>query len=87
MAALALLCCMSNLSLVVVSRGYSLVVAPHALAAVAAPVAEYGLSALRLQQLQRVGPAAVAHRLSCPVAHRIIVQGLNQCPLHWKANA
>jgi len=43
------------------------------------------------------GPAVEAHRLSCPVAHGILVQGLNQCPLHrkelnqcslyWKANA
>ena len=63
--ALALLCCTSNLS-PVVSRGCSLVVVPHALAAVASPVAEYGRSALRLQQLQRVGQQLKPTGLAAP---------------------
>ena len=51
-------------SLVVASRGYCPVEVRGLLIVVASLVAEYGLQAHRLQQLQHVGSAVVAYRLS-----------------------
>ena len=42
----------------------------------------------RAQTLSTQALAAVAHRLSCPMACRIFPdQGLNPCPLHWHADS
>ena len=54
-------CIPSGLSLVVMSRGYSLVAVHRFLLVVASLVAEHGLWALRLQQLWRLGLAALQH--------------------------
>ena len=51
-------------------------------------VAEHGLQAGRLQQLQPVSSAVVTHSLSCPAACGIFPdQGSNLCPLHWQADS
>ena len=63
------LCCFTGLSLVAVSRGYSLVT-------VAFLVVTHGL--------QRGGLSSCVHGLSCPVACGISPEkGSNLCPLHW----
>ena len=47
-------------------------------------VAEHGLEVHRLQWLQHLGSAVVAHGLSCSVACGIFLdQGSNLCSLHW----
>ena len=70
------------------------------LIAVASLVAEHGLQARGLQQLQHAGSVVVAHGLqssgsvvvvhglSCSVACGVFLdQGLNLCPLHWQADS
>ena len=69
------------LSLVAVGRGYSLAVMHRLLIAVASPAVEHGPSG-------SWASAVVAHRLSGPTAHGIFPdQGLNQYPLHCKADS
>ena len=58
---------MHGLSLVAVSRDYSLVAVLGRLTGVASVVAQQGPRGRGLQQLQHVGSIAAAHRLSCPV--------------------
>ena len=51
-------------------------------------VAEHRLMASRLQQLQQRGSAVAVHWLSCPRACEIFPdQGLNPCPLYWRAGS
>ena len=76
-AVLGLHCC-AGFSLVVASRGCSLILVCRLLNAVAFLVAEHGLQG---------APASVvvAHRLSCSVACGILPdQGSNPCLLHWQ---
>ena len=81
----SLLC---RLSLVAVSRGYSLAVVCGLLIPVASLVVGPGLKARGLQELQRKGAGVVVHRLSCSVACGIFPdQGSNQCPLHCKVDS
>lgn len=79
-SALALLCCMSNLSLVVVSRGCSLVVCTTRSCCSGCSCGRVQALGTQASAAAACGPTAVAHRLSCPVAHGIIVQGLNSVP-------
>ena len=61
-------------SLVLVSRGYSLL-------RVAPLIAEH-------RALGRVDSIVVAHWLSClEVSRMFLDQGLNPCPLHWRADS
>ena len=61
LAVLGLHCC--GLSLVSVSRGYSLPAVCRLLTAAASLVTEHGLWVFGLQSLRRMGPVAAAHRL------------------------
>lgn len=64
-------------------QGLFLVAAHGLLVAVASPVGERGLSALRLQSQQRAGSVFVPHGLNCPAAGGVFPdQGLNPCPQH-----
>ena len=70
-----------GLSLGAVSGGYSLAVVCRLLIAVASPVAEHGALGSRTS-------VAVVHGLSCPMTWGIFQdQGLNPCPLHWRADS
>ena len=69
-------------------RGLLFVVVRRLLTAVASLVAEHGLQARGLQQLQHAGSVVVAHRLSCSTVCGIFPdQGSNPCPLHWQADS
>ena len=73
-----------RLSLVVASRGYSLVVVCRLLIAVAS-VAEHGLQTSGLPSLWHLGSVVVEHRPSHPAACEIFPnQGSNLCPQHWQ---
>ena len=75
-----------GLSLVVESRGCSLVVVRGLLIAVASLVAEHGLQACRLQKLQQEASGVVMHGPSCFTACGIFLdRGSNLCPLHRQA--
>ena len=67
-----------GLSLVMVSRGYSLVAVCRLLVAVR------GFRVCRAWALELSGFVVVAHRLSCPEVWGILPpdHGLNMCPLH-----
>ena len=74
------LCCCPGFSLVVASRGHSLVEVCGLLIVVTSLVAKRGL--------QSTGSVVVAHRLSCFVARGIFPgQGWNLCLLHWQADS
>ena len=99
LAALGLRCCtraFSNCG----ERGIFFLVVRGFLIAVASLVAEHGLYAHGLQQLQHAGSVVVArglqstgsvvvaHRLSCSAACGIFLdQGSNLCPLHQQADS
>ena len=69
-----------GLSLVVVSRGYSLVAMLRLLTAVASLVVEHGL--------QSTGSGVVTQGLSCLSPCGVFPdQGLNSCPLHWQGDS
>ena len=79
---------MYGLSLVVESGGYSLVLLCAFLIAVATLVAEHRLWARGLSSCRSRALEVVAHGLSCSVACGIFPnQGLNQYPLHCKADS
>ena len=62
--------------------------APHRHLAVASLVAEHGLQACRLQQLQHTGSAAAVQGLSCSATCGIFPDlGSNSCPSHWQADS
>ena len=72
-----------RLSLIVASRGCSLVVVLGFLLLLST-----SSRALGLQLLQQGGSVVVAHRISCPTACGIFLrQGLNWCPLQCKAES
>ena len=96
--AVLVLHCYADFSLVVVSGGYSLVVVCVRLIAAASLVANHGLQACRLQQLQHMGSVVMAPRLQSIVSVvvgawaqllcRILLdQGLNLCLLHWQEDS
>ena len=98
LAALGLCCCTLAFSSCG-ERGLLFVAVCGLLIAVAFLVAEHGLQAHKLQQLQHVGSVVaelglqsagsvvVAHELSCSAACGIFLdQGWNPCPLHWQAD-
>ena len=74
-------------------RGYSLVLVPELLTAVASLVAEYKRQGSRASVagapgLQGTGLKVEAHGLSCSAARGIFLdQGLNSCILHWQADS
>ena len=69
-----------GLSLLAVSRGFSLVVMLRLLTAAASLVAEHGLQGTQAS-------VVVAHGLSCSAACGIFPgQGSNSCPLHWQVD-
>ena len=69
-----------GLSLVVVSRGYSLVAMLRLLTAVASLLVEHGLHS--------TGSGVVTQGLSCLSPCGVFPdQGLNSCPLHWQADS
>ena len=71
----------SGLSLVAVSRDYSLVMVHRLLIAVASLVAEHRLLGARAS-------VVAAHRLSCSLSCRIFSDtGLSPCPLHWQLDS
>ena len=70
-----------GLSLVAVSRDYSVVMVHRLLIAVASLVAEHRLLGARAS-------VVAAHRLSCSLSCRIFPDtGLNPCPLHWQLDS
>ena len=72
-------CCV-GFSLVVASRGYSLVAVCRPLIVVASLVVEHGL--------QLLGMWAPEHKLSCSLAYEIFpTQRLNSCLLHWQTGS
>ena len=74
------LCSCARFSPVVVSRGYSVVVVPRILIAVASLVAA--------PELWSTGSVAVVYGLSSSEACGIFLdQGLNPCLLHWQADS
>ena len=74
------LCSCARFSPVVVSRGYSVVVVPRILIAVASLVAAPGLWS--------TGSITVVYGLSSSEACGIFLdQGLNPCLLHWQADS
>ena len=74
------LCSCAGFSPVVTSRGYSLVVVPRILIAVASLVAAPGLWS--------TGSIAVVYGLSCSEACGIFLdRGLNSCLLHWQVDS
>ena len=89
---LGLPCCW-GFSLVVASRGYSLVVLCRLLMAVASLVGEHRLqgaqaSVVELSGLQSIDSIVVVHRLRCSVACGILPdEGSNLCILHWQADS
>ena len=82
-------------SLVVRSRGHSLVVVQGLLAAVASLIAELLLWAHRPQELWLTSSAVVTLRLSCSVSEIrdlcvllcVLAQGSNPCLLHWQVDS
>ena len=95
---LSMLClhCRAGFSLVVVSSGYSLVVVPGFLVAVASLIAEHGLQGERASVaagvvapgLQSAGSIVVAQGLSCSMARGICQdQGWNLCLLNWHVDS
>ena len=69
-----------GVSLLAVSRGFSLVVMLRLLTAAASLVAEHGLQGTQAS-------VVVAHGLSCSAACGIFPgQGSNPCPLHWQVD-
>ena len=87
------LCCCMGFPLDAVSRGYSLVVMPGLLIAVASLIVEHRLqgtqaSVVEAPGLQNTGPAVAVHGLSCSTACGILRdQGSNSCLLHWQADS
>ena len=68
-----------GLSLVTVTRGYSLVAVHALLTAVAS---------LAVEHSSRRQASTVAQELSCSTAHGIFPdQRANQCPLHWQTDS
>ena len=92
LALLGLHCCVA-FSLVVVSRGSSLVSVRELLIAVASLVAQHRLqgawaSAAVTPRLWSTASTVVMHGLSCSEAcGNFMDQGSNQCLLHWQANS
>ena len=71
----------TGLSLVWVSRGYSLAAGHGLLTVVASLVAEH-------KALGYAGSGVVAHGLSCSAACRLFLeQGSNLCHLYWQADS
>ena len=87
------LCCCVGFSVVVMSRGSSLVVAHRLLIAVVSLVAEHGLQGMQASgvtapRFQSAGSVVVAHGLRYPEASGIFPdQGLNLCLLHWHVDS
>ena len=76
---------MCRLSLVVVSRGHSLVVVCGLLIQVASLVAEHQFWGARASVIVHRGSVVVAHKLS---ARGILpAQGSNACLLHWQVDS
>ena len=76
-----------RLSLVVVSKGYSLVVVHGLLSAVASLVAEHGLEGTQTSVVAVCVLSNCGEWLSCPLACKIFLdQGSNPSPLHWQVN-
>ena len=72
---------MRRLSLVTVSKGYTLVAVCRLLIAVTSLAAERGLQG-------SLGSLIVVHWLSCPAAYGIFLdQEWTLCPLHWQADS
>ena len=70
----------SELSLVVMSRGYPLVAVPRLLIVAASGVGEH--------RLECSGSVVVVHRLSyLKLCGIFLEQGLNPCPLHWQVDS
>ena len=71
---------MCRLSLVMLKKGYSLVVVWGLLLGGASLVPEH--------RLQGTGSVVVALGLGCPVVCGVFPdQGLNPCPLHWQVDS
>ena len=72
----------------VVTHGLSPVLVHGFLIAMASCVADYRLLACRLQYLWHMDSVVEVHRLICFAACGILPdKGLNQCPLHCKADS
>ena len=85
------LCCRVGFSLVVVSRGYPLVL--FGLLIAVSSLGVRGLqgtwaSVVAARRLQSTGSVTVAHKLSCFTACGLFPdQGRNPCLLHWQEDS
>ena len=83
------LCCCLGFSVLVVSRGCSVVVLCELFIVLASLVVEHMQASVGVPPgLWSMGSVVVAHRLSCPLVSGIFQdQGLNLCSLHCKVDS